>query len=50
MVREVALLFILALSYLHYYYWEVQLEIAKLNELRTFIPSVKEPRAIKRQT
>lgn len=40
MVREVALLFLLALSYLHFYYWEVQLEIAKLNAVRTFIPAV----------
>lgn len=39
MVREIALLVVLAFSYLHYYYWEVQLEIAKLNEVRTFIPA-----------
>lgn len=39
MVREVALLFLLALSYLHFYYWEVQLEIAALNSVRTFIPA-----------
>lgn len=39
MVREVALLALLALSYLHYYYWEVQVEIAKLNSVRIFIPA-----------
>lgn len=37
MVREVTLLALLALSYLHYYYWEVQLEIAALNTVRTFV-------------
>ena len=40
MVREVSLLLLLSLSYLHYYYWEVQVEIAKLNALRIFIPAV----------
>lgn len=49
MVREVALITLLAVSYLHYYYWEVQLEIAKLNEVRTFIPA-KDARGAKRQT
>jgi hypothetical protein len=46
MVREMALLFLLALSYLHFYYWEVQLEIAKLNSVRTFIPAadIRSPR------
>lgn len=39
MVREVSLLLLLSLSYLHYYYWEVQVEIAKLNSLRIFIPA-----------
>lgn len=39
MVREIALLALLTLSYLHYYYWEVQVEIAKLNSLRIFIPT-----------
>jgi hypothetical protein len=46
MVREIALLVVLAFSYLHYYYWEVQLEIAKLNEVRTFIPT----KEVKRRT
>ena len=46
MVREIALLVVLAFSYLHYYYWEVQLEIAKLNEVRTFIPT----KDVKRRT
>ena len=49
MVREIALLVVLALSYLHLYYWEVQLEIAKLNEVRTFVPA-KERTSAKRQT
>jgi hypothetical protein len=39
MVREIALLLLLSLSYLHYYYWEVQVEIAKLNSLRIFVPA-----------
>lgn len=39
MVREVSLLLVLALSYLHYYYWEVQVEIAKMNSLRIFVPA-----------
>ena len=39
MVRELSLLFLLSLSYLHYYYWEVQVEIAKLNALRIFVPA-----------
>jgi hypothetical protein len=47
MVREIALLVLLAISYLHYYYWEVQLQIAALNSVNTFIPS-KEARAAKR--
>jgi MoxR-like ATPase len=34
MVRELSLLALLALSYLHYYYWEVQLQIAALNSAR----------------
>lgn len=50
MVREVALLFLLALSYLHFYYWEVQLEIAKLNSVRTFIPAGVEARNPVRRT
>jgi hypothetical protein len=40
MVREVLLLLLVSLSYLHYYYWEVQVEIAKLNSLRIFVPAV----------
>jgi hypothetical protein len=40
MVREVLLLVLVSLSYLHYYYWEVQVEIAKLNSLRIFIPTM----------
>lgn len=39
MVREVSLLLLVSLSYLHYYYWEVQVEIAKLNALRIFVPA-----------
>jgi hypothetical protein len=37
MVRELSLLALLALSYLHFYYWQVQLEIAALNSVRTFL-------------
>lgn len=39
MVREVALIAMLALSYLHFYYWEVQLEIAALNSVNVVIPA-----------
>lgn len=46
MVREIALLSLLTLSYLHYYYWEVQVEIAKLNSVRIFI--APEPRGEKK--
>jgi hypothetical protein len=45
MVREVALVALLSLSYLHYYYWEVQVEIAKLNSVRIFVPTSLEKRA-----
>lgn len=48
MVREIALLVLLAISYLHYYYWEVQLQIAALNSVYTFIPS-KEVRTATRK-
>lgn len=41
MVREVALIALLALSYLHFYYWEVQLEIAALNSVKFSIPVVE---------
>ncbi|HSG77749.1 MAG TPA: hypothetical protein VLA30_16655 [Burkholderiales bacterium] len=40
MVREVALIVALALSYLHFYYWEVQLEIAALNSVRVVLPAI----------
>ncbi len=36
MVRELSLMVLLALSYLHFYYWEVQLQIAALSSVRTF--------------
>jgi hypothetical protein len=36
MVRELSLLALLMVSYLHFYYWQVQLEIAALNTVRTF--------------
>jgi hypothetical protein len=39
MVREVSLLVLLAISYLHYYYWEVQLQIAALQSVNVFIPA-----------
>ncbi|MEX2241241.1 MAG: hypothetical protein WD775_11190 [Burkholderiales bacterium] len=39
MVREVALIALLAISYLHFYYWEVQLEIAALNSVNVVIPA-----------
>ena len=39
MVREVALIVLLAISYLHFYYWEVQLEIAALNSVNVVIPA-----------
>lgn len=39
MVREVALIVMLAMSYLHFYYWEVQLEIAALNSVNVTVPA-----------
>ena len=39
MVREVVLILVLALSYLHFYFWEVQLQIAALNSVNVFIPA-----------
>ena len=39
MVREVSLLVLLTISYLHYYYWEVQLQIAALHTVSVFIPA-----------
>lgn len=39
MVRELALIALLALSYLHFYYWEVQLEIAALNSVNVVVPA-----------
>jgi len=39
MVREVSLLVLLAVSYLHFYYWEVQLEIAALQSVGVFVPA-----------
>ena len=39
MVREGTLLFMLAVSYLHYYYWEVQVQIATLKSVNTFLPA-----------
>jgi hypothetical protein len=39
MVREVALIALLAISYLHFYYWEVQLEIAALNSVNVIVPT-----------
>jgi hypothetical protein len=43
MLREISLVLLLSLSYLHYYYWEVQVEIAKLNALRIFVPPTIHP-------
>lgn len=37
MVRELVLLGLLALSYLQYYYWDVQLQIAALKSVRVYI-------------
>ncbi len=38
-LRELSLLGLLAMSYLHYYYWDVQLQIAALNSVRVFVPA-----------
>ena len=46
MVREVALIALLALSYLHFYYWEVQLEIAALNSVHVVIPAAERAKKI----
>jgi hypothetical protein len=37
MVRELVLLGLLALSYLQYYYWDVQLQIAALKSVNVYI-------------
>jgi len=39
MVREVALIALLAISYLHFYYWEVQLQIAALKGVPVLVPA-----------
>jgi hypothetical protein len=39
MVREVALIILLAVSYLHFYYWEVQLQIAALKGVTVLVPT-----------
>lgn len=41
MVRELALIALLAISYLHFYYWEVQLEIAALNSVNVVVPATE---------
>ncbi len=43
LVRELTLLAMLAGSYLHYYYWDVQLQISGLNAVRVFLPSQASP-------
>lgn len=37
--RELLLVGLLALSCLHYYYWDVQLQIASLNTVKVFLPA-----------
>lgn len=44
MVREVALIVLLAVSYLHFYYWEVQLQIAALKGVSVLVPATQAPR------
>jgi len=39
LVRELTLLAMLAGSYLHYYYWDVQLQIAALSSVRVMLPA-----------
>jgi hypothetical protein len=41
LVREATLLVLLAISYLHYYYWDVQLQIAALHSVGVFLPAPK---------
>jgi hypothetical protein len=36
--REGALLLLLAVSYLHYTYWDVRLQIALLPKMEVFVP------------
>jgi MoxR-like ATPase len=38
LIRETLLLGVLAVSYLHNYYWEVRLQIASLPALQVFVP------------
>jgi hypothetical protein len=37
-VREALLLGLLSAAYLHYYYWDVSLQIASLHQVRIFVP------------
>jgi hypothetical protein len=48
MVRELVLLGLLALSYLQYYYWDVQLQIAALKSVNVYIftPQTRPAKAI----
>ena len=39
MLREATLLALLTVSYLHYYFWEVQLQIVSLHTVSVFIPA-----------
>ncbi|MBV8032369.1 MAG: hypothetical protein JO035_12745 [Betaproteobacteria bacterium] len=41
--RESVLLVLAALSYLHYYYWDVSLRIALLPEMRVTVPARQAP-------
>ena len=45
--RHVLLLALAALSFLHYYYWDVKLKIAALPELRVFVPVTDRDRGAK---
>jgi hypothetical protein len=39
-LKQSGLLAALVVAYLHYYYWDVQLQIASLNHLTVFVPAV----------
>jgi hypothetical protein len=41
-VREALLLGLLSVAYLHYYYWDVSLQIASLARIHVFVPVIED--------
>ena len=40
-IREALLLGLLLAAYLHYYYWDVSLQVASLSQVRVFVPVIE---------